>query len=293
MVVKVGPWSLLLPRNDADDGRNACARSAFARWPGCRSPTARPQDALKAIVAAQTLGYEATVLFYLGGAHGDRGSDAPVGARRWTTSSFRASGSTWRLPHLRTCPIRASLDVLAPLCQAGWMPLAFAAWGNDPRQVIQPGHLPDFGRAQPDLGQDAGSLSGVLSPLSRLAGPAFLPEELIPWIEELTRHGLDFFSVYHVANTEKALWPLLQSINIRCQEESAQPATPEPAFAGMPDIPQPVYITGATSDTVWGIITRHGLTKQQFWAWNAHLWESRGLPRDPDYLQEGWRIRVK
>ena len=32
---------------------------------------------------------------------------------------------------------------------------------------------------------------------------------------------------------------------------------------------------------------------EKFWAWTAHLWESRGLPRDPDYLQEGWRVRVK
>ena len=62
---------------------------------------------------------------------------------------------------------------------------------------------------------------------------------------------------------------------------------------GMAAIPQPVYYTVAPSDTVWGIITRHGLTRENFWVWNAHLWESRGLPRDPDYLQAGWRIRVK
>jgi hypothetical protein len=69
------------------------------------------------------------------------------------------------------------------------------------------------------------------------------------------------------------------------------PAEETPSDASV--LPQPVYITARTSDTVWGIITRHGLTKEQFWTWNAHLWDSRGLPRDPDYLQEGWRLRVK
>jgi len=58
-------------------------------------------------------------------------------------------------------------------------------------------------------------------------------------------------------------------------------------------VPQPIYITVRTSDSVWGIISRHGISREQFWAWNAHLWDSRGLPRDPDYLQEGWRLRVK
>jgi hypothetical protein len=120
-----------------------------------------------------------------------------------------------------------------------------------------------------------------------------LPEELIPWIEGVTRHGADFFSVYHAANAEKALWPLLESINVQCVEAAEQAVLPESEGMGMAAIPQPVYYTITASDTVWGIITRHGLTRDKFWAWNAHLWESRGLPRDPDYLQAGWRIRVK
>jgi hypothetical protein len=52
-------------------------------------------------------------------------------------------------------------------------------------------------------------------------------------------------------------------------------------------------VTVKTSDTVWGLINRYGLGKDQFWRWNAHLWDSRGLPRDADYLQEGWRVRVQ
>jgi hypothetical protein len=249
-----------------------------------------PQDALKAIVEAQTLGYEATILF-LGAAlvTGDQMRPLAEALDNVEIPRERLYLATPPSAHL---PDPRVLDVLAPICQAGWMPLAFAAWGNDPQQVIHR-EIYQTLDALSLVWDKTPEVYPVLSPLYRLAGPVFLPEELIPWIEELAQHGLDFFSVYHVANTEKALWPLLQSINVRCQEELAQSAAPEPTVAGMPDIPQPVYFTVTTSDTVWGIITRHGLTKQQFWAWNAHLWESRGLPRDPDYLQEGWRIRVK
>jgi hypothetical protein len=249
-----------------------------------------PEEALKAIVASQTLGYEAVIL-YLGGAlvTGDQMRPLAQALDNVEIPRERLYLATPPPAHL---PDPRVLDVLAPICQAGWMPLAFAAWGHNPQQVINR-----------DIYQTLDALSliwdktpevyPILSPLSRLTGPSFLPEEMIPWIEELARHGLDFFSVYHVANTEKVLWPLLHSLNIRCQEESRRFDVPESSAAGMSDIPQPVYITVGNRDTVWGIITRHGLNKQQFWAWNAHLWESRGLPRDPDYLQEGWRIRVK
>lgn len=249
-----------------------------------------PQDALKAIVESQTLGYEATVLF--------------LDAALITADQVRplvAALENVEIPRQRLfiatpppayMPDRRILDLLAPICQAGWMPLAFAAWGSDPEQIIHRDIYQTLDALSLAWGQTP-EVYPVLSPLYKLAGPVFLSEELIPWIEGMTRHGVDFFSVYHAANTEKALWPLFQSINVRGHEESERPTAPEALVAGMPDIPQPVYITISTNDTVWGIIRRHGLTKQQFWAWNAHLWDSRGLPRDPDYLQEGWRVRVK
>ena len=104
------------------------------------------------------------------------------------------------------------------------------------------------------------------------------------------RHGVDFFSVYHAAIAEKALWPILQTVSVRCQATAVSVTAPEDPTA---IVPQPVYITVNANDTVWGIISRHGLTRNKFWEWNGHLWDSRGMPRDPDYLQAGWRIRVK
>jgi hypothetical protein len=182
---------------------------------------------------------------------------------------------------------------LAPFCQGGWMPLAFDTWGENADDIIDR----EIYHALGDLSLAWGKtppVYPVLSPAHSDANTTYLPEELIPWIEAITRHGVDFFSVYHAANTEKALWPMLKAVNLSCRE-----STPEEAISAAAieingvALPQPVFIVAKAGDTVWGIINRYGLTKDQFWAWNAHLWDNKGLPRDPDYLQAGWRFRVK
>ncbi|HIQ02588.1 MAG TPA: LysM domain-containing protein, partial [Anaerolineales bacterium] len=70
-------------------------------------------------------------------------------------------------------------------------------------------------------------------------------------------------------------------------EPPAPPPEPEE-----PVIPPPVYHVVTVNDTVWGICERYGITRPQFWEWNGHLWDERSLPRDPVYIQEGWRVRV-
>ncbi len=250
-----------------------------------------PQDAAKAVAEALTRGYDAMVLF-LGTALLTRDQVKPLAEALDSTAvpQQRLYVSTPPLQHL---PDRRVLEVLAPYCQGGWMPLTFAAYGESPEDVVDHNvyqSLSDLSL----LWDKTPDVYPVLSPLHRVQGQIFLPEEFIPWVEGITRHGVDFFSIYHAANTEKALWPLLESINIPCLETGeTTPTTAEPESESNVVIPQPVYITISASDTVWGIISRHGITKQQFWQWNAHLWDSRGLPRDPDYLQEGWRLRVK
>ena len=249
-----------------------------------------PQDALKAIVESQSLGYEATVLF-LGTALVTGNQMQPL-AEALINAKIPRQQLYIATPPLPYLPDRRALEALAPVCQGGWMPLCFATWGASAEQIIDR----DVYQALGDLSlmwSKTPEVYPVVSPLRKLDGPAFLPEEFIPWVEGITRHGVDFFSVYHTANTEKVLWPLLQSLNISCLDTEPRAAVTELESTSSSTIPQPVYLTITASDTVWGIITRHGLSKQQFWAWNAHLWESRGLPRDPDYLQAGWRIRVK
>ena len=248
------------------------------------------QDALKAILAALTLGYEAVVL---------RVDAAPITQEQMhplVQALDTVDAPRQRLylcsPPLPYVPDRRAVEMLAPFCQAGWMPMSGAAWGESPEQIIDR----DIYHALGDLSLIWGKspdVYPVLSPLPSTTEAAPLPETFIPWIEGVTRHGIDFFSVFHAANVEPAVWPMLESVNIACQSTAERPTVTAPTITEDIAVPQPVYITVSASDTVWGIISRHGLNKERFWAWNAHLWDSRNLPRDPDYLQEGWRLRIK
>ena len=167
-----------------------------------------PEDTLFAIGASQALGYEATVL-YLGSAM-VTGNQAQPLAAALANAEVPHDRLYLATPPLAYLPDRRVIEVLAPICRAGWMPLAFAHWGNDPDQVIDR----QIYQALGDLSlmwDKTPEVYPVLSPLYKSQGPTLLPEELIPWIEGLTRHGVDFFSVYHAATAEKALWPLLES----------------------------------------------------------------------------------
>ena len=253
------------------------------------------QEAHKAVIESLTRGYEAVILFLTPGqgsapemrALADALINAEVPAQRLLLASQP-------LPYVQD---RAVLEALVSICQGGWMPFCFPGEGRSAAQLIDQ----DIYHAMGDLSLIWGKtpdIYPVLSPREGAAGPDLLPEAFIPWVEGIARHGVDFFSVYHTADVEKVLWPMLQAVNVACLETGGRAATSggkDEMVQGVNGgaVPQPVYVTVKTSDSVWGIISRHNLKREQFWAWNAHLWESRGLPRDPDYLQEGWRIRVK
>ncbi len=252
-----------------------------------------PKDALKAIVESLSLGYEATVIMMKHAAlTGEMVRPLAEGLDNVEIPRSRLFLAT---PPLAYLPDRSVLEELAPLCQGGWMPLCFASWGMTPEQVVER----EIYHALSDLGPAWGQtpeVYPVLSPLGAPAKPLLLPEEFIPWVERIIHHGVNFFSVYHAALTEKALWQLLQPVNVPCRETEEIPTSPTPTevvTSKSEVLTQPIYITVTVSDTVWGIISRYGLTKQQFWAWNGHLWDSKGLPRDADYMQKGWRIRVR
>lgn len=253
-----------------------------------------PHEAIVPIQKALALDYEAVILFV--GTALLTGEQLKPLAAAIEAEKIPRERLILASPPVAYLPDRRVLQTLAPLCKGGWMPLCFAAWGA-PEQVIDR-----------DVYQTLGDLSllwggtppvyPVLSPQGAPVGTTLLPETFIPWIEGITRHGIDFFSMHHVAITEKAFWPMLQAARVTCQERQAARAAAMPASTAAPQpvaatIAQPVYITVSAGDTIWGIMNRHGLTKTRFWEWNGHLWDSRGLPRDSDYLQEGWRLRVK
>ena len=93
-----------------------------------------PEDALFAVGEAHALGYEATVLF-LGSAL-VTGDQVQLLAEALDNAEVARERLYLATPPLAYLPDRRVLEVLAPVCQGGWMPLAFAEWGNDPDQVI-------------------------------------------------------------------------------------------------------------------------------------------------------------
>ncbi len=262
--------------------------------------TARaPQEARTAIVAALERGYEAVVLVL----NPEAGAGPITGAQMQplVQALINVEIPRQRLflasPPLSYLSDRTAVEVLVQVCQGGWFPLCFAAWAESPTEVIDQGVYHGLG----DLSliwEGTPEVYPVLSAHYGLNDEALMPESFIPWVEGIARHGVDFFSVYDAAGTEKALWSMLEAINVACLETDGRvPVSVSDNRRAVPNasgqVPQPIYITVRTSDSVWGIISRHGISREQFWAWNAHLWDSRGLPRDPDYLQEGWRLRVK
>jgi hypothetical protein len=290
LLVKIGHGPIYFPETT----RNLITRiRSLGFHPAAWLPITNqaPKQALKAIVEALDMGYEALILRLgtteLTGKQAKPLADALDNVEIPRPRLYIAS------PPLQSMTDTDGLKTLVPFCQGGWMPLAFGTWGGSAEDVIDR----EIYQALGDLSLAWGKtpeVYPVLSPASGVADAKYLPEQFIPWIEGITRHGVDFFSIYHTANTEKALWPMLKAVNLTCQESqpSAMPAQAQ-GDQSIIALPQPVFIVSKAGDTLWGIITRHGLTKEVFWTWNGHLWDDRGLPRDPDYLQEGWRIRVK
>jgi hypothetical protein len=263
-----------------------------------------PQEARKAVVEALSRGYEAAVLVLMperAAALSTPGAtDEIAPAQKLTEALINVEIPKDRLllasPPLEYLPNHVAVQALVPVCQGGWMPLCFPAWSDDAAHVIDQDVYQGLGDLSLIWGKTP-NVYPVLSPHYGSDNAETLPETFIPWVEGVARHGTDFFSVFHAAEIEKALWPMLQAINIACLETDGRvPVRGNDALSasmGSAAMAQPIYVTVRPSDTVWGLISRHSLKREQFWAWNAHLWDSRGLPRDPDYLQAGWRVRVK
>jgi len=249
-----------------------------------------PKEAFHTIHRAVELGYDAVVLF-LGQALITQDQIQPL-IDELEPSGLPFGNLLLATPPLSHLPDRRTFEGLAPLCQGGWMPLCFPIWNADAEEMIHQ----EVYQSVSDLSlmwNATPAIYPVLSPTyGRRAQEAFLPEALIAWVEAIIEHGVDFYSVYHAAITEKACWPILQAASVACESDRPTVAVEDQPVSSA-NVPQPEYITATANDTLWGLINRYGMTKEQFWRWNGHLWDSRGLPRDADYLRAGWRIRVK
>ncbi|MDF1512204.1 MAG: hypothetical protein P1S60_00185 [Anaerolineae bacterium] len=286
LLVKVGHGPIYFPETT----RNLLTRIRLLGFhPAAWLPLThhQPELALKAIVSSLDMGYEFLVL-HLGETTLTEAQILPLVEALDNVEVPRARLYIASPPLSHMSGIQG-MKVLVPFCQGGWMPLAFGSYGGSAEVTVDRSIYQALGDLSSAWGETP-TIFPVLSPTADSSGSSFLPEAFIPWVEAITRHGVDFFSIFDAARTEKALWPMLGAVKLSCSEV---PATEDPVHPDRLGLPQPVFIVAKAGDTVWGFISRHGLTKTMFWEWNAHLWDDRGLPRDPDYLQEGWRIRVK
>jgi len=212
--------------------------------------------------------------------------------RRWA-DALQESQLDRRQLYLATPPLPhiiqpEGLKTLATLCEGGWMPFCFPQYGPA-QQVIGR----DVYQSLQDLSliwNRTPAIYPVLTSLLAGENQTILPEAFIPWVESIAQRGEDFFSVYHAAGLERAFWPLLATIGQGQEESAPVPAVPE---AGKAPVAQPVFIVVQPQDSVSALVARYGITREQFWEWNGYLWDERGMPRDPDYMQAGWRVRVR
>lgn len=286
LLVKVGHGPIFFPETT----RNLITRiRTLGFHPAAWLPITNqaPEQALKAIVQTLDIGYEVLVLHL--GTTGLGGEQAKPLAEALDNVEIPRERLYIASPPLNVMVDTQGMNELVPFCHGGWMPLAFGSGDGRAEDVIDREIYQGLGDLSLIWGKTP-AVYPVLSASYGATGATYLPEEFNRWIGGITQHGVDFFSIYHTANTQKALWPMLKAVKLTCSEEMPSYL---PGEQKLGTLPQPVFIVAKTSDTVWGIITRHGLTKEMFWMWNAHHWEDRGLPRDPDYMQEGWRIRVK
>lgn len=300
LLVKVGHGPIYYPETTRDMLQRVRSLGLTAiAWVQLTSGSSR--ETRRAIAESLSRGYEAVVLVLPPAGLQLQGESATTPLRVLAEALIDAEIPVERIflasPPLSALVDGSAVEALVSVCQGGWMPLCFAARSDDAVEVIDQ----EVYHKLDALSLIWGKTPDVYPVLSQNHGPgarAMLAEEFIPWVEGIARHGVNFFSVFDVVNTERALWPMLQAVNVACMETDRRNAVQDKVMsvstaAGVTTVAQPVYITVKTSDSVWGIISRHGLKREQFWSWNGHMWDSRGLPRDPDYLQEGWRLRVK
>jgi hypothetical protein len=121
------------------------------------------------------------------------------------------------------------------------------------------------------------------------------------WVRVLATHTPSFVSIFCAESTDREYWPTLADLAVPRPpravifEPTVLSASTSSDEAGISaeSVEQAVYVVVQPDDTVLWLCQEYDSTRSQFWEWNGYLWDGRGLPRDPDYMQAGWRVRVK
>ncbi len=276
----------------------------------CDDPKGESETALKSL----RVGYEG-VVFDLGEQAAGRSVGAATLGRRLLDGGvdpgrlyYASYPNIWQHPDI---PYRE----MNGFCRGGFMPKCYPTFQRTPRTVINKWAYGEHERWSAEWG-DMPPLYPILAGY-REKGVSLTAREFLEWVEALAAHDPPFFSVHRAMTTDRELWPILASVGeplvpspvpapappIPAAEvvQDAKPPMPE-AEPALPPAPEPepeappspsaVYHTITVNDTVWTICMKYGISRDQFWEWNGHLWDEHGLPRDTLYLQEGWRVRV-
>ena len=245
------------------------------------------------VAKARRVGYEGVILDLTDAAAGKTVAAATLG-RKVTEAGveperlfYAAPPDIWRHPEI---PYRE----MNGFCRGGFMPWCSLTARRTSRTVVDKWAYGEHARWEREWG-NMPPLYPILA-LGMDGEDARSPgvPEFLEWVQAIASHDPPFLSIYGIHLLDRELWPILASLGpsaapLPTRQPSQAPVTPaqeEPA----PATAQFHVVT--VNDTLWSICKRYNISKAQFWEWNGHLWDERGLPRDEVYLEEGWRVRV-
>lgn len=257
----------------SDAGLIPCA------WPviTCQDPEAEADVAIQSILD----GY-AGLVFDI---------EAPASGRRAEATRLGEIMAETELPQevmfFTSMPnISAHRDIpcleMSRFCRGGFMPQAYATFGWTPEYTLDVITYREF-----DLWTEEHQVDLPMYPVLGLyrdeqGADRLSVAEARLWLETLARHQPTFFSVYRAGVVPREVWPLLAEFETRPRGRKPRKA---PTVAGL-------YVTVQPGDTMAQLCAAHGCTLGQFFAWNGHLWDARGKPRDPRLMAVGWIVRV-
>lgn len=245
------------------------------------------------VAKARRVGYEGAVLELTDAAAGKTIAAATLGRKVIEAGVeperlfYAAPPDIWRHPEM---PYREMNE----FCRGGFMPFCSLTTRRAPRTVVDKWAYGEHAR----WGQEWGNMPPLYPVLAigmdeenaRLPGVS----EFLEWVQALASQDPPFLSIYGIRVLDRELWPILASLGPSVAPPPERPTSPAPSIPAE-EVPAPAtarFHIVTVNDTLWSICKRYNISKAQFWEWNGHLWDERGLPRDEVYLEEGWRVRV-
>lgn len=186
-------------------------------------------------------------------------------------------------------------------CKGGFMPQSYPTLGKPAQVTIHKLTYEEHGRWSRTWGCALPIYPVLAAYRDQQTDDRLTPEEFSVWVEALAEHHPPFLSIFHAAATDRALWPVLARLHLPGPPRAAAPQplilSPVLLEAAAPSAvtepaEQPLIVTVEIGDTVWSLCEKYGCSRAQFWEWNGYLWDERGWPRDANYLQAGWRVRL-